>query len=389
MNIAFVIHSLGMGGIETVGVNYIRLLSERGHKLTVYNLNPTEDMLVSQIPKGVDYKAVKFPRGLCPELYSYGVKKWWWGKFAYPLIHMLLKALFLPKRLLTAWLGKQYDVSIAFAGHINDLTYVADGFIKSKKKIVWCHGALLPYLAVCDGYAVLYGKVDAIVTLSDLSENNVFAGHSFLRRIPIVKIYNPVLVKERKIDTDRVEELKRKYGRFMVMVARMTPQKNHISAMEAVEILRLRGIDEKLIFVGDGENLEEYKEYALQHGLEDTVVFEGNRMDVENYFAACHIGVLNSVWEGLPTVIAECMAFGKPCVMTKSDGGEISEFGKYCLLTEVGDSAAFADAIELLYRNEAEYERYSELSLERFKDFEPENEASKLEELFKLIGVGK
>ena len=37
MKIAMVFDGLGVGGIERVGIDYMKLLSEDGHDVTVYN----------------------------------------------------------------------------------------------------------------------------------------------------------------------------------------------------------------------------------------------------------------------------------------------------------------------------------------------------------------
>ena len=52
-----------------------------------------------------------------------------------------------------------YDVAIAFSGHMNDLTFVAENFIKSKKSIAWLHGALYGYMLSSTGYFILYAII--------------------------------------------------------------------------------------------------------------------------------------------------------------------------------------------------------------------------------------
>lgn len=57
--------------------------------------------------------------------------------------------------------------------------------------------------------------------------------------------------------------------------------------------------------------------------------------------------VLSSAWEGLPTVLIEAMALGKPVVSTDCESGpsEILAGGRYGYLTPVGNSNALAEAI--------------------------------------------
>lgn len=369
VKIAIVFDSLGYGGIESVGVNYIKLMLDMGHVVDVYNLHPSENAMVKQLDSRANYVTTMFDRKICPDLYTYGIKKWWWGKYVYPFASTILQGYLLIKRL---GYHKNYDVAIAFSGHVNDLTFVAKNFVKANRKLCWCHGTLLSYIAICDGYPILYKKFDVIVTLSDMGEHNVYAGHGFLHKKNIKKLYNPVMIKQKELNPEKINELKSRYGDFILMVARATEQKDYKTAIKAIRLLRDNGYEKYIVFVGDGPGLAEYKEYASDLNVDDLCAFEGSRDDVQNYACASYINLLASKFEGLPTAVAEAMAFGKPCVMTKSDGGELSDGGKYCILTDIGDAEAIAHSLADLYDNEGLYKKYESLSIERFRFFEPE-----------------
>ena len=369
MRIAFVLDTFSLGGIETVALNYIKLLVERNYEIDVYILNPKQIGMLKKLPQNVNSHVVPFSKYLCPELYSYGVKKWAWGKFAYPIIHSILFVLIKLRRLISKPL--EFDVAIAFSGHLSDITFVTEQFVKAKQKISWCHGSLLSYLAICDGYPKLYKKIDKFVTLSDLDQC-IYAGHRFFYNKKIFKIYNPVIIRQYKVDEERVRQLNSKYGDYILMIARATYPKDHLTAIKAIELLHQRGCDINIVFLGDGEKLGEYKEYAKNAQIDYLCHFEGNRDDVQDYIFASYVNLLASRFEGLPTVIVEAMAFGKPCIMTKSDGGEVSCNGKYCFLEEIEDYQAIAADIQRLYADPDTYTKYSKLSYERFKAFDPE-----------------
>ena len=59
LEIAFVFDGLGMGGIERVGVDYIRLFVNAGYKVTVYNLHSLENRIVTELPEQVEYIEVQ------------------------------------------------------------------------------------------------------------------------------------------------------------------------------------------------------------------------------------------------------------------------------------------------------------------------------------------
>ena len=380
MRIAFVLDAFSMGGIETVASNYINLLYSAGHSVDVYVLHKDKIELKNTLPKDVPVIALNFDRKICPELYSYGVFKWWWGKYAYAILHPLLfwglkfRKIMFKKR--------SYDIAIAFSGHINDLTFVTENFIVAKQKICWCHGTLLSYLAICDGYSKLYKKIDKIVTLSEQGLFCVYAGHNFLYEKKIQNIYNPVVIEKQKNDPLHIQKLKEKYKDYILMIARATPQKDHITAIKAVLELHKRGIRKHIVFLGDGEKLREIEFFAKEVGLEEWCHFEGDRRDVGDYIEASYINVLASRFEGLPTVMVEAMSYGKPCIMTNSDGGEATAHGKYGILVPLQDYIGIADALESLYLDTTKYEVYCNLSKERYKDFNPKKILLELEKLF-------
>lgn len=377
--IAFVFDGMGQGGVERIGIDYIKICKSLGYEVDVYNLNPPYNASLAYLPGDVKVYNRRYSRILCPEIYSYGVQKWWWGKYAYVLISPFLTLLQLVMKFFTK--KRKYDVAIAIAGHINDLNYVTKGFIKSNKKICWCHGNILSYFAICDAYPMLYKKIDKFVVLSSAGQKDIYPGHKFMYAKDICKIYNPTFMSIENCDFNIVNELKNKYGDFVLMVARAEYRKGFDIAIKAMKKLYDLGVNKRIVFVGTGDELEKYKQIAIDEGIGDNCIFEGFKTNVQDYIAASYINLLTSKWEGLPTVIVEAMALGKPCVMTNSDDGEVSSNGNYCLLTEVDDIDSVAQSLYTLYTDSSEYEKYSRLSKERSKDFSPEKIAMKVKEM--------
>jgi len=381
MKIAFVFDGLGFGGIERVGIDYINLCLHMGHEVDIYNLSPKNDALVEQLPSKFKYFQIKISGKLCPELYSYGVQKAWWGKYAYALLSPFIsvaqgiKKLFCKKR--------KYDVAIAFSGHINDLSFVAKNFVKAKQKICWCHGNMLSYFAICDAYPILYKKVDKFVVLSSAGQKDIYAGHKFMYDKKIFKIYNPTFIQDKEVSQIFVAELQEKYGDFILYVGRFDKRKGQDVAIEVIKKLKDIGYEKHIVFLGDGNTLEEVKRLAEALNVSELCHFEGAKKNVADYITASYINLLSSKWEGLPTVIVEAMALGKPCVMTNSDDGEVSGNGKYCKLVSVGDINGTVEALIELYNNADIFKKYSELSLERAKEFSGQKVFERFSELLK------
>lgn len=367
--IAFVFDGLGFGGIERIGIDYIKIALELGYFVDVYNLNPSDSDFQKNIPESVKVYSKRYSRLQCPELYSYGCQKWWWGKYAYALISPVLTILQIIQRLFSKKL--EYDVAIAIAGHVNDLSYVVKNFLKVKKKICWCHGNILSYFAICDAYPMLYKSIDKFVVLSNAGQKDIYPGHKFMYDKEILRIYNPTYLKINDCDTEIVKQLKKQYGDFILMVGRFEPRKRQDFAIKVVKKLKEMGLEKKLVLLGNGDTIESCKEFVKKENLENFVFFEGYKKNVHDYIAASYINILTSKWEGLPTVIIEAMTFGKPCVMTNSDDGEVSGNGKYCFLMDNDDEKDFAIAVYNLYKDKKLYKKYSELSIERAQAFTP------------------
>jgi glycosyltransferase involved in cell wall biosynthesis len=110
------------------------------------------------------------------------------------------------------------------------------------------------------------------------------------------------------------------------MIARVAPQKDYATlARAAIRVLQEDRRTHFLI-VGDNASAACHDHYVeVQRMIEATGVassftFTGYRSDVQRFLDAFDIFVLSTHWEGLPLVVLEAMAAGKPVVATAVDG---------------------------------------------------------------------
>ena len=331
----------------------------------------------------------EFKDKLCPELYSYGVKKWWWGKYAYPIIYTILWIMLKVRYFFRKNRNKKYDVAIAFAGHINDLTFISNNFIKSNKKMCWAHGALAEYLLICSGYLTLYRKIKNVCVLSNYAQDAAIYGNKFLKEIKINKIYNPIEINNKSnIDYEKVERLKNKYRDYILMVGRFTKQKDQATVVRALKILREEyKLNKYLVFVGDGEEKVNVEKLSNELGVSEFVIFEGARLDVQNYYSSAKVFVHSSPAEGFGMVILESMYYQTPVIATNSLPGipEILENEKYGLICKVADENNMAYKINKLYEDNKLYEFYKAKGIKRLSDFSYEQIIPQLEEIIENL----
>ncbi len=83
----------------------------------------------------------------------------------------------------------------------------------------------------------------------------------------------------------------------------------------------------KLLLVGDGEDLEQLKEYAeLMHVNED-VIFYGRTNTPEKLMCAMDCFVMPSLVEGFPITLVEAQASGLPCLVSENITREVNITG--------------------------------------------------------------
>lgn len=136
------------------------------------------------------------------------------------------------------------------------------------------------------------------------------------------------------------------------IVGRMTPQKGHLDLLTALPQIKATIPTVKALIVGDGPLRDELVERARRHRLDDCCIFTGMREDIPNIMGALDVVVLPSLSEGLPFILLEAMAMGKPVVATRVNGiSEVVEDGVTSLLVPPRAPERLARAVIALLTN--------------------------------------
>lgn len=107
---------------------------------------------------------------------------------------------------------------------------------------------------------------------------------------------------------------------LVTMVACLKPQKDPLSFVDVAGRVAAACPEARFLLAGDGLLREEALRRVAELGLAGRLVLAGWRRDVPRLIAASDVVVLTSLWEGLPRVIPQAMAAGKPVVATAVDG---------------------------------------------------------------------
>jgi glycosyltransferase involved in cell wall biosynthesis len=108
--------------------------------------------------------------------------------------------------------------------------------------------------------------------------------------------------------------------RAIVCVGRLQEQKGLPWLFELLPGIFPQLPDHDLVLVGDGPDRGNLERLAAKLGLSERVHFVGYRPNVAEILAASDLLVLPSRWEGMPNVVLEAMAAGKPVVATDVEG---------------------------------------------------------------------
>lgn len=171
-----------------------------------------------------------------------------------------------------------------------------------------------------------------------------------------------------------------------VCVGRLCPQKGQAQLPAAVAALRDDFPNMKVVLIGDGESRADIESEIARYGVEDQIEILGwveNRR-VREAVANGKTFLLPSFAEGLPVVIMEALALGRPVISTYIAGipelldhecGWIIPAGSHDALVDALRSALSASAQELAAKGEE-----GRLRVEREHDVD--KEAEKLRILF-------
>jgi glycosyltransferase involved in cell wall biosynthesis len=172
-------------------------------------------------------------------------------------------------------------------------------------------------------------------------------------------------------EDDRAIDLRAEVGAdrptfLIACVARLIPRKGHRHLLEAMsKVVALHG-DVRLLVVGAGSIREDLENRCRRGGLQEYVVFTGERMDVPAILHDVDVLVLPSEAEGLGLVLLEAMAAGKPVVASAVGGiPEIVIDGETGFLVQPGSPGALAERICSLLEDPQLAARMGEHGLQR------------------------
>jgi glycosyltransferase involved in cell wall biosynthesis len=194
----------------------------------------------------------------------------------------------------------------------------------------------------------------------------------FLRRFPAIAAVSTVVrdalvrsgvpnerirLVQNGIDTESfskgqpiLKQLPQLQGKKVVgFVGRLAEEKGLAYLMLAAQSIVREDRNVAFVFAGEGAYRDGLCNLAKRLDLENHVVLLGKRSDLADVYASLDVLVLPSLSEGVPMVVLEAMAAGKPVLATRVGGiPQVIEDERTGLLVEPADAAQLTIALKRL-----------------------------------------
>ena len=163
-------------------------------------------------------------------------------------------------------------------------------------------------------------------------------------------------------------------------VGRFNVQKNHTRLLNIFANIASLNESARLALIGVGELEKPMHKKAEVLGIEERVLFLGQKADVNEWYQAMDCFVLPSLFEGLPVVGVEAQAAGLPCLFSDRVTDEILLTPSSKLISLEAQDEEWAKAS--LDVKQANQERTAAADIVRTAGYDIHQEAQKLQKLY-------
>lgn len=337
------------GGIETVTIEYVNDFIKNGYDVDLlvdYDMGEDEKSIVKYMDKNVNVKYLKSVK-LSKSIYSFrnkGQKNKIYNLFLYASI--ILSDFFLWRKEIKNLKKNNYIATITFFQYLP--AYVTK--IKGSKHFIFLHGSVEHFFQGIRKYfkKLFFEKLNKFDYVCTVSEEMLEQLREVFPKLANKQetIYNPFdyeKIKEKAKDYSELskEEKELITRPYICSVGRINEgQKDFTTLINSYKkLVDEHKIEENLVIVGDGPDLELLEEYVKKLKLNQRIFFLGRKNNPYVWIDNCKLFVLSTKFEGFGLVLTESMLLNKKVISSNCLVGpkEILENGKYGKLFEIGD----------------------------------------------------
>lgn len=314
--IAFFIDNISWGGAEKSLLALLNHLDYNNLLVDLYtmNLNGDDRDALNLLPRDVRHFSLQvsdnwFKVRICKWLYSFkirvlprlGIKQhfaelfWNTMKSTYPTLEI------------------KYDAAIAYQQGM--MTYYVADKVYAKKKIAWINSLLSAHKYTVGFNRKYYDIYDCVVAVCN-ELRRILCDIGYVNPSFATTIYD--IIDERKVKEMAFEEIGYHSSHLLtfVTVARLSPEKNLLLAVETARLLKSKGVEFTWLIVGEGPSETSIREKISKYDLTDCVILKGVQSNPYKYMKMADVYVQTSITEGFGMAIAEAKILGCPVVTT-------------------------------------------------------------------------
>lgn len=332
--ILFAAYSLDIGGIETALVTLINELAKTNKYEITLVLEKKKGIFLGEVNKNVHIIE-----------YSPSNNK---VKFIAKISNAINRLKFILKY------KNKFDCAISYATYSLPSSFVSR--TASSNSILWVHNNYLKFFKDDENKYIEFftnlnvNKFTKIVFVSNESKKDFESRFTNIKG-KILVCNN--LINYKKINQNAQEEVDdfiHKKFTFLNVGRHDEEQKKLTRLIESSKILKGKGYEFDIVFIGSGKNTKDYKDLVHKYNLEESITFLGAKKNPYPYFTKCDCVILTSEYEGYPVVYVEAMTLKKPIITTNVSDSLKDVNGKFGLVCQK-DSVSIAAAMEEILRN--------------------------------------
>jgi glycosyltransferase involved in cell wall biosynthesis len=213
-------------------------------------------------------------------------------------------------------------------------------------------------------FKIIYKSADQIIVNSKKFKN-------LLKKklnIDSIFIYNP-LISKYKIKTP-IKKIKKNLN--ILNIGRLTDQKDQLTLLKALDLLKKNKIKFTAKIIGSGNKYKNLKEYIDKNNLKMEVQLLGYKPNGYKFMTKADVFILSSKYEGLPNVLIEAQQSNTPIISSNCPTGpsEILMEGKLGSLYPVGDYKKLYTEIKSFNFNKKKLIKKANLAIKYLKRFD-------------------